>query len=756
MSFYDFMDAFSWGDRDCTVNPSIKVTRRKFLQHEGLTALLERWRKPPRPRGSTKPRSEGGRKALEQFALDCTTDVIREELTVMDAYFRPSEAEIRREDLTNLNLDSLKHELRVHAPVLVNLLEQLMTAADPRYRTIGKAKETQIIIIIGIILYTRSNRCNLLQRVLGIYFKFKGLSAKACDTLHALGVTMSSKWITDAVDGLSKESMLTVQRLFPVIPSFLCWDNVYITFRVFSPRIDKEGQTGCGTASMIFFKRDAPLEPLMMNSELQRQRTAGMSNPLTVLDIYDLAADGYPHIEAWMTHHVLEVLRDAPEFSFATYSGRDHSALDPPPPVKLVPCGADHVTEPYFLGTLSTPEASYEDNDKVLHDLLHQLGVHTQQQWRDLGTKRVLVLVGDQLTVDRIRGLQRFRGQDLNATDRMDYIIPVWGWLHYEMAIAKSLHKQYFGTASGLGFKHAFALLERRGLDETATQGPFHDNFERAIYDTLTARIRASWLEVGGVESLAELRSNPPEVLARLAARIVHEHASVRRLNVLKDMGTDCDQVLYHAVMFNRDLLLYVVLNQAIKRGDVGLMEHMLPHMLFRFVGGRNSHYAGETLEMLQGLHREWPSAISNFIRYHCWLVNRTGKRDGHTPVDRAMEAGIKTIKARPHIDWAYLHKLHPAISTIEAVSDHVEHVFCTWTRYGRHSTPDDEKGIEILQRAYTSSKIYQKRRGRSAASTEDIPQDFISEGGKKLSRVMQRWIDGRTFDRRHSNVYPS
>jgi hypothetical protein len=36
----------------------------------------------------------------------------------------------------------------------------------------------------------------------------------------------------------------------------------------------------------------------------------------------------------------------------------------------------------------------------------------------------------------------------------------------------------------------------------------------------------------------------------------------------------------------------------------------MLPHLLFRFIGGRNSNYATEILELLQGLHREWTPEV--------------------------------------------------------------------------------------------------------------------------------------------------
>lgn len=54
----------------------------------------------------------------------------------------------------------------------------------------------------------------------------------------------------------------------------------------------------------------------------------------------------------------------------------------------------------------------------------------------------------------------------------------------------------------------------------------------------------------------------------------------------------------------------YIVLVKAVKYGDVGLMEACLPQLLLRFIGGKNSNYAIEVLELLQCLEREWPPEI--------------------------------------------------------------------------------------------------------------------------------------------------
>jgi hypothetical protein len=62
--------------------------------------------------------------------------------------------------------------------------------------------------------------------------------------------------------------------------------------------------------------------------------------------------------------------------------------------------------------------------------------------------------------------------------------------------------------------------------------------------------------------------------------------------------------------MFLRDVIPFILLRSAVRNGDIGIMEDMIPLLLYRFVGGRNSNYAIEMLELLQGLHREWPIEI--------------------------------------------------------------------------------------------------------------------------------------------------
>lgn len=70
------------------------------------------------------------------------------------------------------------------------------------------------------------------------------------------------------------------------------------------------------------------------------------------------------------------------------------------------------------------------------------------------------------------------------------------------------------------------------------------------------------------------------------------------------------DEIFRQAILWNHDALHYVDLNEAIRNGDIGIMEQTLPYLLFRFAGGKNSKYTIEILELLQCLHREWPADV--------------------------------------------------------------------------------------------------------------------------------------------------
>ncbi|TFY59955.1 hypothetical protein EVJ58_g5445 [Rhodofomes roseus] len=758
----NFLKEFSWGERECTkdceCHGRIIRYRTEFFRNKDFPVLFDRWCKPPRSKASRRSRPLGGRGTIIPAAEKLVRDRLKRELKKIDPLFRSADMKLTRRELTSISLPDLVEQLQTLAPTLWSLLSWLCGDEEKRR---SRNPTMRNLLMVSIFLYSRSQYCGKLQKLFAIYFKFKGLTAKGCDTMHALGIVMSAKWTTNAVETLSDEAMDELRRKIEDYPSINAHDNVHVPFRVFSQRLDNRAENGHGTAATVYVKQDAQKLPPSTHRELQQQRAAGMANPIDTADILRLAWEGWPRIERHMIDYVLRVLLDSREFDMKSYPHKKDSAFARPEPVNEVPCGPDHTVLQYLLGSMDTKEQSYDDNDKVVSEILKQLGITTADvaRLKELGEEKLMFWAGDQLTVDRLRGLWRFRCQDLNGFDRMDWMVIVFGWLHYQMAFGKSLHRQYLGTEAGFGLKHAFEVLRRKGLDNVSTQGPFHDNFEHALYDIMDARIRTLWLVLTGATSLADLRARAPEELATLAARIVHEYASMWAMDEEQMQKDNTDEVRRQQIMFNRDVLLYIVLDLAIKHGDIGLMEDILPNVLLRFVGGRNSKYTIESLELLQSLHREWPEGVRTFVRRHCWIINTTGKRDGHTPVDRGMEAAIKDIKVThrpqgPHIDWEYLKKLHPTIPVIKAISEHIEQQFGTWTRYKRHTSSHDQAGILLLQQAYLAGEVFSSRPGRQISLQADRASDFVNQGIPKLPTTIGRWVLARTFPRSSSQIW--
>jgi hypothetical protein len=262
--------------------------------------------------------------------------------------------------------------------------------------------------------------------------------------------------------------MEEVVELMQQFPWLISHNNVQIPFRVFSQHLDNQGEFGNGTAATVYIKCNATPLSESANHDLKKCRAAGLLNPLMEMDILDPTDQSYPHIQQYAIYQVLQFLLESPEFDYQTYSGKGSITLNAPPPVNQLPSGKEHITLQYLLGTVNIPEASYEDNNRLIEEWFKQIGWNNVSKRMKVAMRKVVAWVGDQLTMDRLRELFKFHAEDENSFERMDYAVLIFGWLHLQMAFANLLHKQYLGTSSGRGFRQAFDFLEWKGLAKVA------------------------------------------------------------------------------------------------------------------------------------------------------------------------------------------------------------------------------------------------------------------------------------------------
>ncbi|PPR00408.1 hypothetical protein CVT26_009693 [Gymnopilus dilepis] len=740
----DFLDAISWGDTACTKDAKVRNERTILLRDKKLGGILHRWARPPRRPGSNKRRALGAYPIMKDFAVDFLKNLASTELERLAKFLHSSadgSEDVRTSNLLKTGFKDLSTTMHAHAPVFWTLLESLMDRPSAREET--KKEKTKITSTIVCILSY-------------------GVSAKGFDTLHALGITMSHKWTANAVERITNQCMKEVKEHIDVRPWLISHDNINIPFRVFSQRLQNQGEFGNGTAATVYVKPNEPPLSDGLNQLLRERRAEGLKNPLTVQEIWDLHVKAYPHVQKNAVYQVLRLLLESDAFNLSAYPGKDSDILKPPPALDQLPTGPENRTLQYLLGTVDIPEASYEGNSRLIEEFLQQLGVTDDQRRKEFGTKRTVPWVGDQLTMDRLRGLFKFRAEDENSYERLDFMALVFGWFHLQMAYAGSLHKQYYGTTRSRGLQQAFVLLQKKGLAKAQIKGPFHHDLNEALYHIAEAHFRVDYLEFGHVEKIEDLRQKSPEELHALAEAIVEKRASSNALEYLHAKREEQrDQQLQQVIMWNRDILQYIVLDQAIRHGDVGLVEASLPHLLFRFVGGSNPKYANEVLELLQGLHKEWPEELAHFVRHHGWLVNLTGKPGSFFPIDKAQEQNIKDIKVTyrsegPNIKWEYLRKLHPAIHTIREVAGHIEQEFGTLTRGKKHTIPSKELDVMKLQQNYQESGYHRFEPGRKGTK-DTIAADITTEGAIKFmsGHTIKQWKDRRTFSRGKAERWP-
>ncbi|EGO01120.1 hypothetical protein SERLA73DRAFT_24599, partial [Serpula lacrymans var. lacrymans S7.3] len=251
---------------------------------------------------------------------------------------------------------------------------------------------------------------------------------------------MSHKWSVRAISSISKNKMDELCKIIHIHPFVISHNNLNIPFRVFSQRVDNKSHFDSGTAATVFLQPGAPpIKPLCNLQGILLLEQAAASSRYS-RDLY----------------HVLQWLITSPEFSFETYQHCNDSVFNPSAPVQRLPSGQQYITKQYMLGTVHIEEASYEGNEMLLGKWLSQLRLDSLDKQKKTGLERVIPWVGDQLTVERLRGLFRFCAQDHNSFDRLDWLVPIFGWFHLQMAFANSRHKQYLGTTAGRGLMHTF------------------------------------------------------------------------------------------------------------------------------------------------------------------------------------------------------------------------------------------------------------------------------------------------------------
>ncbi|KAI0309531.1 hypothetical protein OF83DRAFT_1071913 [Amylostereum chailletii] len=289
-------------------------------------------------------------------------------------------------------------------------------------------------------------------------------------------------------------------------------------------------------------------------------------------------------------------------------------------------------TKIHPMATSSYNEGNTGENANVLDDLLlRQLDLPKEE------VARLLVIVGgDQSTVEKLRTLQKFLADCPHGYQRYGWVLPLiqlWhmGWADLERILATHWGISHSDLTSFVAMNNIF------GRKVTNSKRPDYYPAQHLVFDTLMAAIIDCWRTHLGVKDLDAYFASHPTT----DPPVTQDANTVPPGERSPFIG---DQVLANEVLRMRDSMWHYVFQWAISDGDIGHAMNVMAIWTFTFMGCGKTKYTNELLELACNFLMEYSPELCLAIMNN-WLCNLTGNIGCHFPMDLLQEKNIKRLK---------------------------------------------------------------------------------------------------------------
>ena len=252
---------------------------------------------------------------------------------------------------------------------------------------------------------------------------------------------------------------------------------------------------------------------------------------------------------------------------------------------------------------------------------------------------KLVLAVGYQLFKDRVRTIMKQRESDVPG-ENFELMQGMLGMLHTMMNLAKMICKHHLGKMakkdpSSLRFCNTILGLEK--IDEKATN---FWNTSTLIRRSLNACLMCLIVRQAGFTTLVDLEKSfaedssyvGNEEAPRCLVAVLDKVVGLVMFNgvdqLRSERAEDRDVVLENMLLFVRLGVQFVGMYEAMRRGDVGVMERVLDCLTSQFIGGEHHQYATELMDISCGFKAEWSAElwqVSNVVCVQCERFCRKG-----------------------------------------------------------------------------------------------------------------------------------
>ncbi|KAL1686720.1 hypothetical protein GGG16DRAFT_63723 [Schizophyllum commune] len=601
------------------------------------------------------------------------------------------------------SLDKLADEIQEKAPVIWSILCDA-SGGD----TGGEDGEvlTTMCAMMGVL---RSQRANDFQTTFGLFLLASGSAKREIEVLSHAGLCTSYSTILEHVKGLSDEGAARFRELIKKQACMIAWDNLNIAFRKDAQRLSSADHFDNGTTATL-----VPLyDPVTGSSVPHGALPFSLNEPRTTrkLDIPYAPADLFPTRleEGQISESCLWQLKRLAMDHIPGLS-RLQETVGACPTVDQIPL---HKTEQYPLPAMETDESSIDGTLEVVHEIFESLGM-TSEDWRKHG---LLFVDGDLLTMQLVDKLQSARRNSTDDVDALRFLIQRFGLFHSQMAAGRMVVNEHWGKPNSpwpgsLWWSNTQLKRKKMAAGWKGRKATPWKQAHELINITLPAHVKDAFRIHCGAESLEHWAARVSASGFDKVARIVL--AESFSTSVVENLRRQPDALRDHAhentLLFNRDALFYVEYNHAIKAGDIGRVVNILRVWAIMMRGvGAMPKYADVIFETLGRLRRYPPRLRQLFL--HNWLVNLSGKENGHKPVDMMQEhqnlwAKVVYNAKGSNKTWRWLSRITVCIFILRDTMRKVQSAYGIPSYGERHTVPDITNEVQLLADLLEEEKL--------------------------------------------------
>ncbi|KAJ8515414.1 hypothetical protein ONZ45_g7144 [Pleurotus djamor] len=486
-----------------------------------------------------------------------------------------------------------------------------------------KLMNVQTVVIMSILLKSSNQKANALQVVMGVFLHACGTPDTVRELLSALGLTISTTSINNAITSLASTSEQRMKEIGKT-PTLFAYDNLDMDFRNSLPTADRahDSQAHLTTGTMLPLHHVTP-EDLDCATQMREKCPPGAGPSIPAIDLlrlheFDEDVDGLlPRDRFNRSKFLSDLVHHGPK-----YFHQFKPLLEEPEVYEAIPISK---TTQVPNRTLDVKPDTAASNGEAIILFLLQAGIGDAKETKgivtDIGNKVVLVS-GDLLTGERIRSLLVSRLPELTSWNRMEFVVYVMGLFHLKMACADAIWRTFIQPAKAKqDLSSLMGFVQQLRPNETGKIGskPSFRQMHEVIQHVGVSLRLDNWRIAANkrdplVKSLDEFAETSPtwDEIVQMATRMCTECVAPNdieteiRTKPLKERDMQNENIL----MMQQYFLLYEEITHAMNVGDIGRVESCFIPWMMIFLGCGKHKYAAELRRYLEEVHFKLPEGI--------------------------------------------------------------------------------------------------------------------------------------------------